>query len=83
MAISCAQNAPDIDPLAGYLLEPAVADAVGVTVNTLRSWNAQRSGPPRVKIGRRIFYRADAFRDWLRSRETGSDAEALIASEGR
>ena len=38
--------------------------------------NAQRSGDAsaelmQVRIGRRVFYRADAFREWMISRERG------------
>ena len=28
-------------------------------------------GPPLVRIGRRVFYRADAFREWMIARERG------------
>lgn len=55
--------------LGGWLSRADVAREVGVSVDTLQRWETRRIGPPSVRIGRRVFYRAEAFRDWLVSRE--------------
>jgi hypothetical protein len=55
--------------LAGWLTRARVAFEVGVSVDTLARWETRRIGPPCVRIGRKVLYRAEAFRDWLISRE--------------
>lgn len=55
-----------------------LADQIGVTRRTLERWHAQRTGPPRIKVGKRVFYRADAVRDWMLAHET-----AEIRAAGR
>lgn len=57
--------------LAGWLTRGEVAAAVGVTTDTLQRWQSRRIGPPQVRFGRKVFYRADAFREWMISRERG------------
>lgn len=50
----------------GDLIRAAdVAVWLDVTTQTLSRWNRARKGPPRVKLGRTIFYRASAVRQWL------------------
>jgi hypothetical protein len=55
--------------LDGWLTRARVAEEIGVSVDTLQRWQTRRIGPPCVKIGRTVLYRADAFRGWLISRE--------------
>lgn len=57
--------------LSGWLTRAQVASEIGVSVDTLARWESQRIGPPCVRIGRKVLYRADAFREWLISRERG------------
>lgn len=57
--------------LDGWLTRAEVATALGVSTDTLARWETQRSGPPSVKVGRKVLYRANGFRDWLTSRERG------------
>jgi predicted DNA-binding transcriptional regulator AlpA len=57
--------------LGGWLTRPQVADEVGVSIDTLQRWETRRIGPPCVRIGRKVLYRAEAFREWLISRERG------------
>lgn len=40
-----------------------------VSNRTLGRWARLRKGPPRVKVGRTIFYRRRAIHDWLKSLE--------------
>jgi hypothetical protein len=57
--------------LDGWLSRAQVAQEVGVSIDTLARWETRRIGPPCIRIGRKVFYRADAFREWLISRERG------------
>jgi len=57
--------------LTGWLTRAQVASEIGVSVDTLARWETRRIGPPCVRIGRKVLYRADAFREWLISREFG------------
>jgi hypothetical protein len=36
---------------------------------TMQRYNAQRIGPPKIRIGNRNFYRRSSFREWLLSLE--------------
>ena len=70
--------------LGGWLTRPQVAAEIGVSVDTLQRWETRRIGPPCVRIGRKVFYRAEAFRDWLISRERGpTTSKAPRAGGGR
>ena len=54
------------------LLTPEqLAQQLNVTTRTLQRWHVQRDGPPRVEIGRQIFYRTSSLDVWLSSRERG------------
>jgi predicted DNA-binding transcriptional regulator AlpA len=55
--------------LKGWLTRDEVAAQIGVSIDTLQRWQSIRVGPPTVRLGRRVLYRADAFREWLVSRE--------------
>jgi len=57
--------------LEGWLTRAEVAAQIGVSSDTLARWETRRIGPPCVRIGRKVLYRAEAFRDWLTSREHG------------
>lgn len=41
-------------------------DFIGVARQTLARWRHEGSGPPFVRVGSRIFYRAEDVRDWLK-----------------
>jgi hypothetical protein len=58
---------PSLNPslLDGWLTRARVAEEIGVSVDTLQRWETRRIGPPCVRIGRKVLYRADAFREWL------------------
>jgi len=55
--------------LDGWLSRAQVAQEIGVSVDTLARWDTRRIGPPCVRIGRKVLYRVEAFREWLVSRE--------------
>lgn len=59
-------RAPLLD---GWMSRLQVAKEIGVSVDTLARWETRRIGPPCVRIGRKVLYRAEAFREWLVARE--------------
>lgn len=59
---------PDETVTVVYLLDPpATARALGVTVDTLKAWRRKGVGPPFVRFGNRIRYRATDLDTWLDS----------------
>lgn len=59
----------DTDFLQGYISEPDYALRRGVTLRTCQRDRQLRKAPPYIKIGRRIYYRIDALRDWMTKQE--------------
>lgn len=55
--------------LTGWMTRAEVAAELKVSIDTLQRWESQRTGPPTVRLGRRVYYRAEAFREWLVARE--------------
>jgi len=53
----------------GLLTEKQTAEALHVEYTTLRNWASRREGPPRIVIGKSIFYRYEALNAWIKSRE--------------
>lgn len=52
-----------------YLTSDAAAEELGVTVRTLQRWAAERTGPARTRVGRKVLYRRAAVEEWLRRAE--------------
>ena len=48
--------------------ERVTAREVKVQKQTLAAWRNRNQGPPYVKIGRLVFYRASDIRKWLEGR---------------
>lgn len=59
--------------LGDWFTQKGLAAELRVSIDTLRRWAAQRSGPPTTKVGARIFYRREAVIEWLRERERKSE----------
>jgi len=55
--------------LAGYLTPKNLAQALGVSERTVARWHRLREGPPRVEIGRKVFYRLESVSAWVASCE--------------
>lgn len=55
--------------LAGYLTPTNLAQALGVSERTVARWHRFREGPPRVEIGRKVFYRLESVNAWIASCE--------------
>ena len=52
-----------------YLNAQRLASILGVSVRTLSRWNAAGTGPPRIKVGRKVLFDLLKLPDWLTSRE--------------
>jgi predicted DNA-binding transcriptional regulator AlpA len=55
--------------LEGLSRPESLAQELGISPRTLARWNTRREGPPRLRIGRSIFYDIAAVREWLRSKK--------------
>ena len=55
--------------LAGYVTPKDLARALGVSERTVARWHRFREGPPRVEIGRKVFYRLESVNAWIASCE--------------
>jgi hypothetical protein len=60
-------SAPSV--LEGYITETDLARQLKRSVRTLQRLAARQSGPPRIKIGRLIFYNIAHVREWLSQQE--------------
>jgi predicted DNA-binding transcriptional regulator AlpA len=70
MSMSSAGNIPNgSDLLSDFLTEPQFGQLIGRDIRTLRRWHARHEGPPRIKVGRSIFYRKSSVVEWLASHE--------------
>ena len=55
--------------LADYLSVDGAADALGVSRRTLGNLYRRREGPPRTRVGGRVYFRRAALEEWLRKQE--------------
>lgn len=67
--------------LVGWISRLDLALELGLSVDTLRRWEAQRTGPPCVRAGRKVYYRRAAVEDWLEEQE--QDAPRRRRAGGR
>jgi excisionase family DNA binding protein len=51
-----------------------VAEHLGISVQTLYNWRAQKIGPKNIKVGNKIRYRWADVDAWLDNRTTGDAA---------
>jgi len=56
--------------LGGWISRSELALQLGVSEDTLRRWDAMRSGPPCVRAGRKVLYRRATVLEWLEDQET-------------
>ena len=63
----------------GFYTEEEVGNFLNKKVDTLRQDASRRKGPPRVRVGRRVFYRIDAFNNWLVNHEADFDTLRVAA----
>jgi predicted site-specific integrase-resolvase len=46
-----------------------MAKQLNVCPHTLRGWERCGQGPPAIRLGKRVYYRAETVRRWLLDRE--------------
>jgi hypothetical protein len=59
--------------LDGYVTRENLAAQLGKSMRTIDRWEQHRAGPPRVLVGKTIFYRLESVRNWLLSCEVKRD----------
>jgi predicted DNA-binding transcriptional regulator AlpA len=50
-----------------------LAEQLELTTDTLARWATDGTGPARIKVGRRVFYRKSSVEKWLKALEMGGD----------
>jgi hypothetical protein len=61
------------DFLEGFVSEEEYAYRRGVSLRTCQPDRQLRQAPPYVQFGRRIYYRVEAVREWLKKHERETD----------
>lgn len=74
---------PGPDFLDGFVSEQEYAARRGVSIRTCQRDRQLRQSPPYVVIGRRVFYRVEAIRDWLIARERTGERRPTAPRAGR
>ncbi len=69
--------APPADFLEGFISEKEYAARRGVSLRTCQRDRQMRNAPPHLKLGKRVFYRVEAIRDWLAQREAHADRKPV------
>jgi predicted DNA-binding transcriptional regulator AlpA len=57
--------------LSDWISREDLAGQLLVTTDTLARWATKGSGPPRIRIGRRVLYRKSSVEKWLSEMEMG------------
>jgi excisionase family DNA binding protein len=52
-----------------YLTLPEAAQLMRTTESALYQWRHHKTGPPSMKVGRRVLYRRESLLAWLSERE--------------
>ncbi|SFC44453.1 helix-turn-helix domain-containing protein [Tropicimonas isoalkanivorans] len=55
--------------LGGWITRAELAEELAVSIDTLCRWDTRRIGPPSVRAGRKVLYRVESVRAWLREQE--------------
>jgi hypothetical protein len=63
--------------LEGYITEKEYAQQRGVSLRTCQRERALRKAPPHVVLGKQVYYRISAVREWLVRQEKCFEADAL------
>jgi excisionase family DNA binding protein len=62
------------DPLPQLMTYQEVLDWLGVSKSTFARWTREGKVPPRIKLGRHVFFRQDELLAWLESRKVSQPA---------
>ena len=63
------EEGPDMGLLEDWISRHDLAISLGVSEDTLWRWDAKRTGPQSIKLGRKVYYRRSTVRSWLETRE--------------
>ena len=74
-------SSPDF--LEGFISEEDYAARRGVSIRTCQRDRQLRQSPPYVLIGRRVYYRIEAVRNWLVARERTFDRRPTAPRAGK
>ena len=55
--------------LPNLLTKAELAELLGVSTRTIDRLEERRKGPPRIKLGRNVFYREESVHAWLENQE--------------
>jgi hypothetical protein len=55
--------------LVGWISRLDLAVELGLSIDTLRRWEAKRIGPACARAGRKVYYRRAAVEEWLEEQE--------------
>ncbi|MFT5615267.1 MAG: putative DNA-binding transcriptional regulator AlpA [Granulosicoccus sp.] len=61
--------------LSDWINRDDLAQQLSVTTDTLARGATQGSGPPRIRIGRRVLYRRSSVEKWLSEMEVGGEGK--------
>lgn len=61
---------------------PSAARFLGLSPRTLETWRVRGGGPPYVKAGGRVVYRAASLEQWLQDRERTSTSDRSHGAGG-
>lgn len=67
----------------GYISEAEYAAQRGVSIRTCQRDRAMRQAPPHILIGKAVYYRVEAVREWLLRRETNFEKSLSSRRHGR
>ena len=74
------QLEPEIGLLEDWISRHDLAISLGISEDTLWRWDARRTGPPSIKLGRKVYYRRSTVRNWLEAQER---PQPTLRSRGR
>jgi excisionase family DNA binding protein len=63
-----AETAPTETRLPELLTVPEIAAYLGVPISTIHFWRGRNQGPPALKVGRHLMFRATDVAAWLDER---------------
>jgi hypothetical protein len=72
-----------LDFLKGYVSEVEYARKRSISLRTAQRDRALRQSPPYVLIGKRVYYRVSAIREWLLEREQRNERRPAAPRAGK